>query len=77
MQAAIQLLGALKVRVIPERPGVSGLEVVMKGFPGVYRSLSQLWHPVHTVRHPHAVPVDGGRSIQAIFQYGFYPLPDL
>src|SRR3546814_20346837 len=60
VQPAADLYRAVLVRVVPEGPGVDGVELVNEALAGRDWPLREVWYAVPGVRHPHAVPVHRG-----------------
>lgn len=66
VQSAIELFGALEVRVIPLRAGIEGVELVDEALPRLDGGLRQVWNTIHGVRQPHAVPMNGRRHGESV-----------
>ncbi len=65
-EAALDLLARAHVGMEPERAGVLRRELVDEGLARLDRRLRHVRHPVHRVRHAHAVPVDRRRLRQVV-----------
>ena len=67
VQAALELLGLVRVRVVPVGPGVRDDEPVLEGLTGLDRCLHRLGS-VHLGGNANSVPMDRRRLGQAVSQ---------
>ena len=66
LQAAILLLRALEVRVIPERAGIDRIELIDEPCARLDRVLREVRHAIHRIGQADAMPVNGGWLFQPV-----------
>src|SRR3954451_15056801 len=66
IEPAGRLLAAISRWVVPERAGVGRTETIIEARARSDWRLRKMWHPVHVIRQPHAMPVHGRRLLQVI-----------
>src|SRR4051812_32502611 len=66
IEPAGRLLASVSRGVVPERAGVGRTETTIEARARSDWRLRKMWHPVHVIWQPHAVPVHGRRLLQVI-----------